>query len=446
MYTLINGDCEEKLREMDDNTVDAVVTDPPYGLGFMGKEWDRGVPPVKIWKEILRILKPGGHLLSFGGTRTYHRMVWNIEESGFEIRDQIQWIYGQSMPKSLNISKAINKAKGVKREVVGKNPNHRGESQYNNPYTKAKQWDGFGTALAPANEPIVLARKPISEKTIVNNVIKWGTGGLNIDGCRIETSGEENPSIKRYQSKPQKGNHGWEHKNRGANFDESTKKSMQQGRWPKNVILDESAAEMLDEQSGPCPSASNKKTTISGGIWGSGVIPVYEGGARYRHEKATGASRFFFNSEWSDECEWEAGEKDCANRFIYCAKASRSEKDSGLEQLDDKLFEQGGGAQNAIKRGESEYHTENQSGFNTIKKTKNNHATVKPVKLMRYLCRLITPPGGTVLDPFMGSGSTGIGAIKEGFQFIGIEKEKEYFEIATKRLNHWSREDSQLSL
>ncbi len=372
------GNCLDVLKTLPDNSVDSIVTDPPYGLsaarnsgksskgGFMGKKWDYDVPSKEIWIECLRVLKHGGHLLAFGGTRTYHRLVVQIEDAGFEIRDQIQWLYGTGFPKSHNISKAIDKSAGVEREVVGRNPNSRekcdksntlyesgtvGKTDYiTKPATlEAKKWDGWGTALKPANEPICLARKPLKEKTIAANVIKHGTGALNIDGCRIETP--------------------------------NTYKQNQSGRFPANVILDEEAGAILDKQAPTVGNMMNvnRKTTTTGGTGNSWTTS----------SKNEGDSNGFYDGLGG------------ASRFFYCAKASKSERNTGLEQ--------------------------------------NNHPTVKPVKLMRYLCRLITPPNGTVLDPFMGSGTTGIGAMLERFDFIGIEMEEEYLKIAEARIEAWKK-------
>lgn len=377
---LYNDDCLKRLKTFPDNSIDSVVTDPPYGLSFMNKKWDYDVPSVEIWREVLRVLKPGGHLLSFGGTRTYHRMVVNIEDAGFEIRDQIQWLYGSGFPKSHNISKGIDKKFKAKREIVGTRKQHdiRCNSYKDSkkefienitaPSTDlAKKWDGFGTALKPANEPIVLARKPLSEKTIVDNVLKWGTGGINIDGCRIQGGG-------------QKGEGGRLQANTGSksqfNGGKHNAINDSQGRFPANILLDESAAEMLDAQSGPCKTGDiNNKSAQSGfsksAIYGSskGIV------GKYKTDTPTGASRFF-----------------------YCAKSSKSERNAGLEDIT------------------------------------NGHPTVKPLKLMQYLTRLITPPNGTVLDPFMGSGTTGLACKNEGFNFIGTEMDKDYFEIAKKRI------------
>ena len=322
---LQHGDCLDKLKELADNSVDSIVTDPPYGLSFMGKHWDYDVPSTEIWAECLRVLKPGGHLLSFFGTRTYHRGVVRIEDAGFEIRDQIQWIYGSGFPKSHNL---------------------KGE------------WQGWGTALKPANEPIVLARKPL-EGTVAQNVEEWGCGALNVDGSRIS-------------GKPWKA-----HSATGlaetkfftdGNAKVIEKEPHDQGRWPANVIFDEAAAAMLGEPS----------------------------------------------------------------RFFYVAKASKYERNAGLEGMPTKeVHRYGSGIGEGIDP-------------NAPSKDKNFHPTIKPLKLMEYLIKLVTPPKGIVLDPFMGSGSTGVAAKKLGFEFIGIEREAEYLEIAKRRIDNTKEQQLQL--
>jgi hypothetical protein len=264
---LLLGDCLDKLKELEDNSVDSIVTDPPYGLSFMGKKWDYDVPSQEIWEECMRVLKPGGHLLSFAGSRTYHRMAVRIEDAGFEIRDQIMWVYGSGFPKSHNIGKAMDKLQGNEREVVGKkggkidfSKTKKGDTSFyetawdNKDYVELEitkgnsPWEGWGTALKPAHEPIVMARKPLSEKTVVDNVLEWGTGGINIDDSRIGFSEDDDPR-------------NW-HSNRKTTTFENTEniyelgiknvssQQNQQGRFPANIIFDEEAGRILDEQSG----------------------------------------------------------------------------------------------------------------------------------------------------------------------------------------------------
>lgn len=393
---IYNGNCLDEMKRLADNSVSAIVTDPPYGLSFMNKHWDYDVPSIEIWKEALRVLKPGGHLLSFGGTRTYHRMVVAIEDAGFEIRDQIQWIYGSGFPKSHNIDKAIDKMAGAEREVIGektfsdgskaRKTQNLGTAVFNDPESRAsnlvitapstdsaKQWQGWGTALKPANEPIVVARKPLDRgMTIAQNVLKYGTGALNIDETRIGTD------------KIESGRSG--HTGFCTPAESTDNKQFSIGRWPANVIFDEEAAAMLDEQSGVLK-------TNSGKALGS----------------KSGAKSIYGNDLDGPTYDNLKGDFGGASRFFYCAKASRSERNTGLE--DDSKEKQG---------------ARPNSG--------NNHPTVKPIKLMEYLIKLVTPPNEIVLDPFMGSGSTGVAAKNLGVNFIGIEMNEEYFEIAKKRL------------
>lgn len=418
---LILGDCLEKLKELPDNSVDSIVSDPPYGISFMGKKWDYEVPSVEIWQECLRVLKPGGHALVACGTRTQHRMAVNLEDAGFEIRDIVAWVYGSGFPKSLNIGKAIDKIQGNKRTVVGyakSNPDLRdvgqmskeaigidklsfgqtsGAKRQQTPIDKGNSpYEGWGTTLKPSIELWTLCRKPLSEKTIAENVLKWGVGGINIDGCRVATN--EKP-ITRFNKKQDEYFVG--------------KKPIPQtpfknsGRFPANFVHDGS-----DEVVGLFPNckgqvgakgrAANSKSGKYG--WNNGSEEINNKGAIPGIQDSGSASRFF-----------------------YTAKASKSERNKGLEGLPDKL----GGS---LEGGND---TRNGQNKPQLKPTKNNHPTVKPVSLMKYLCRLITPEGGIVLDPFMGSGSTGIGAKLEGFDFIGIELEPDYLEIAKARIDAW---------
>ena len=339
---LILGDSVDKLKELDDNSIDSIVTDPPYGLSFMGKKWDYDVPSQEIFEECLRVLKPGGHLLSFAGSRTYHRMAVRVEDAGFEIRDQIMWIYGSGFPKSHNIGK------------------------------KVEQYEGWGTALKPAHEPIVMARKPLSEKTVVNNVLEWGTAGINIEESRISYKSKDDMEIRknthRETNKLGDGNFG------GGKYSQP----VESGRFPANIILDKEAGRILDE------------TT------------------------------------------------DGASRFFYCPKTSKRDRNEGLEHLEGKHV----GTLNANSAdlenyGGSSLGASSLKGNHKPPQVKQNfHPTVKPTDLMLYLIRLVTPKGGTTLDPFMGSGSTGKAAIRGGFDFIGIEREKEYMEIAEARIQY----------
>jgi len=423
-YSLYLGDNIQWLKTLPSDSVDSVVTDPPYGLtsivkrfgksnskdaqygtdgvfkrsskGFMGKEWDSDVPSVEFWREVYRILKPGGHILSFGGTRTYHRMVTNIENAGFEIRDQLQWLFFTGFPKSHNIGKAIdsqiktgksnpksinecelNKTDG--RIIKTFQPNNGILGQKKNITKKigasldsesAKKWQGWGTGLKPANEPICLARKPISEKTIALNVLKHGTGGINIDDCRIGNEVRTTPI------------HSDDVKNDNTLF--GLHKTIQhdrvettEGRFPANVLIDESIGKILDEQGGIKNQGHWSNTNTKGfGKFGGGKSAYY--GTGEKDKSKIGASKFF-----------------------YVPKPSKKEKSMGLDQ------------------------------------TSNSHPTVKPITLISYLVRLITPPGGTVLDPYMGSGSGGISTLLEGFKFIGMDQDPEYFEIAKERIKNY---------
>ena len=401
---LLHGDCLEQMKTLEDNSVDAIVSDPPYGISFMSKKWDYDVPSVEVWKEAMRVLKPGGHALIACGTRTQHRMVCNIEDAGFEIRDVVSWIYGSGFPKSLNISKAIDKTAGAEREIVGLNPNNRDRSSHNYnsvgnvgseavitaPATdEAKQWDGWGTALKPACEFFTLCRKPLSESTVAKNVLKWGTGGINIDGCRVGTSGGG-----------QNGSGGSKDRTR-YRMSAIPKSNEVVGRFPANLIHDGSQ-EVLDLFPETKPSKSGGKTsrTGNGAKYGMGTAD------RTGHDDQGSAARFF-----------------------YCPKASKKDRNEGCEELEEK---DGTQRMNASL----ERHEEGREPTKRAEQSKNrnNHPTVKPTALMAYLCRLITPTGGVVLDPYMGSGSTGKAAVREGFSFVGIELDPDYYEICKARV------------
>jgi site-specific DNA-methyltransferase (adenine-specific) len=426
-----------------DNCIDNVVTDPPYNIGFMGKSWDNtGIAyNVDMWREVLRILKPGAHLLAFGGSRTYHRMACAIEDAGFEIRDMVEWIYGSGFPKSLDISKAIDKQVGAEREVVGVRiygdgkPCHfasdeamrdsagkcqSGETTHNlqtKPTTPAAvQWSGWGTALKPAHEPVCLARKPISEKTIAENVLKWGTGGINVDGCRVGTNDKLNGGMTTGSTSASEGwDRPWRHneeavKSKIVRCKGQVAKSESLGRFPANLIHDGSdgVVEMFPQTSTHFGTNTGYSGTSMFGLGGVG-----------NSEKSSGS----------------------AARFFYCAKASKAERDAGLEGEDERQMDEGRkegnpGGDNPRNRG--------------VNKRTNFHPTVKPIALMKYLIGLITPPphvfgenkiGGygqttpcVILDMFAGSGSTLVAAKLGGWRYIGIEIEKDYVAIAEKRL------------
>jgi DNA modification methylase len=355
--TVYIGNNLDILPILPDNSVDSIVTDPPYELGFMGKSWDSsGIAyNVDLWRECLQVLKPGGHLLAFSGSRTYHRMVVAIEDAGFEIRDMITWISNKTFPKSHNL---------------------KGE------------WQGWGTALKPTVEPIVMARKPLIG-TVAANVLEHGTGALNIDGSRIgttdETARKPSPVSK---SSPAGMGRGYAMGGNGSAL----------GRWPANVILDEYSAGLLDEQSGDRPSGGGANG-VMGGMFGSGK------------DNPNRANSIYFDSGG-------------ASRFFYVARASKRDRNEGLETLSAKTPHKRLGDQNALM-----------NPLNTQLR-ENFHPTVKPTTLMRYLVKLVTPPGGTVLDPFTGSGSTGKAAILEGFTFIGCEMTEDYLPIIQGRLEH----------
>lgn len=491
---LIHGDCRLAMRAMPADSIDAVVTDSPYGLEFMGKAWDRLVIGDvlhemraqqewhTIWaKDVYRVLKPGAHLLVFGGSRTAHRLACALEDAGFEIRDTLQWLFGTGFPKSLNISKAIDGAERGEPQG-GAKPSSPNAGKFRTQATEgkrtsadkgqgygagpgqfmaesgvvvvrdlteaAKPWDGWGTALKPAYEPIILARKPLAG-TVAQNVLRYGTGGLNIDATRIEYQSEADKAsatpqgactskeIAAIGAEPDAGR-GLER----VTFD----RPEQKGRWPANVLLDEDAAALLDAQSGPTGASAPVKGTEPSQPMGQHGI--------YCPQSGRVPGQFY-------------GDSGGASRFFYCSKASRSERDAGCESLTSKtsveavgrdpdtagalnpragagrrgaapiyrcakcgLNLQGGRAVTTCPDGSD--HEREVVGYN--EPVKNHHPTVKPVDVMQWLVRLITPPGGTVLDPFMGSGSTGIACQREGVSFIGMEIHDPYVTIAEARL------------
>jgi DNA modification methylase len=490
-----HGSNLDVLPTLPDNSVDAIVTDPPYELGFMGKSWDSsGIAySVELWAECLRVLKPGGHLLAFGGSRTWHRIAVAIEDAGFDVRDSIAWLYGSGFPKSLDISKAIDKVNGegarvqnfvsymkttglkpkeidealkkaglisqtsnravhyfndgqpqiptwemwqvirpmiadvpfeidllvdrveAEREVIGTKISGIANAEEKDRHTigaskavevnitapatdEAKKWQGWGTALKPAFEPIVVARKPLVG-TVAANVLEWGVGGLNIDGSRI--AGESWGSRPAHSPK-EVFEGGWTPK---------ATESAPAGRWPANIILDEHTAGLLDEQSGISTSLSHNRPQAT--KWGFGVHQ--DNSKQYDYE--TGQTGY--------------GDTGGASRFFYVAKASKKDRNEGLEDLPDVHPSEVTGR----KEGSAGASNGGYSGM-TETPRKNIHPTVKPTALMEYLVKLVTPPGGTVLDPFTGSGSTGKAALLNGFKFIGIELTEDYLPIIEGRLKH----------
>jgi DNA modification methylase len=432
---VLHGDCVELMRGMPENSVDSIVTDPPYELSFMGRRWDAsGIAySVEMWAEALRVLKPGGHLLAFGGTRTYHRMACAIEDVGFEIRDSIHWVYGSGFPKSLNIGKAIDKAAGapVKVGKAFKVAGEYGDRELRDPESQgadrdamrhvpitdeAARWEGWGTALKPAHEPIVVARKPLVG-TVAGNVLVWGTGGLNIDGCRvgtdeIKTSGARAANITGdTRSAAAAGMYG---PSEGVNTTHT-------GRWPANVVFDRTAGEALDAQAPSTGSflkpgkryEQDDRPAVN--TWNNGAHDAFGVDGK------GGASRFFTQADFGPD-DWP---------FVYQAKPSRKERNAGLDGLPEKrkVFNGKSDKPGSMKPGSVEDRQ-------TAQPAPNHHPTVKPVALMRHLVRLVTPPGGTVLDPFAGSGTTLVAAVLEGFDAIGCEMTDEYLPIIDGRVAH----------
>lgn len=397
MYNIWPCDCQTAMQYMDADSVDSVVTDPPYGLskepdaaevlrhwlagddyvhtgaGFMGKSWDSFVPGPAVWREAYRVLKPGGHLVAFFGTRTYDLGVMALRLAGFEIRDQLAWVFGSGFPKSHDVSKGIDKMLGAERavtplelrpavsgDIISYDQRNSAERERRDiPATpEAEQWGGWGTALKPAYEPIVLARKPLSERTVAANVLRWGTGALNIDGCRIEADDGQNRSRPPRTPNSILGG--------GAGTNLTASEHNESGRWPANLTHDGHAG--LGEQ----------------------------------------------------------------GRYFYCPKASKADRNRGLEQHDPQPT-----AASQFRPNHAEKAADGQDGnpYGRWKPERNHHPTVKPTALMQWLCRMVTPPGGTVLDPFTGSGSTGVAAVLEGFNFIGCEMTEEYLPIIHARID-----------
>jgi len=600
---LMLGDNISSLKKLPDNSIDSIVTDPPYGLSFMNKKWDYDVPSVDFWKEVWRVLKPGGHILSFGGTRTYHRMVVNIEDAGFEIRDQIMWLYGSGFPKSHNIGKAVDKLQGNEREVVeatgryaydfkdnsGKLVNTRdadNDDKKKIELTKGQSpWEGWGTALKPSNEPICLARKPLSEKSVAENVLKWGTGGINVDGCRVGSEILQSSLVK-----SEKNTHhnytGTDESNALYDNGNRLKGEINEGRFPANIILECLCDEVIKGENnglkklnfdnygnGEYGKKDGRKTMPTAneieGTWYKDKGDIHTNPncpCRLMDEQSgvsSGTKRTNFkknNTIWQekqDEGDTMSGgysDKGGASRFFYQAKVSKKERNMGLDGFEveiltptiklllktdynnknfiwekedlkikladtDKLHQKD--IEEYITTDDNKWNTElfgkiiteqflmdtksiiltatnsttiyqtlnlliqkniktniqelnglmvkdiklvsdvenksikmnitlqKKDGYSqnvnlveleevwsiSVKENKCSHPTLKPVNLMAYLCRLITPPNGIVLDPFMGSGSTGIAARLEGFRFLGMEMDEDYFKIAESRIN-----------
>jgi len=479
---IIQGDVIEELKKLPDNSIDAIITDPPYELGFMGKKWDySGISfNINLWKECLRVLKYGGHLLSFGGTRTYHRLTCSIEDAGFEIRDCIMWIYGSGFPKNLNVGKQVDKIQGNKRESkgivkgMGTRPNilEFADRPIKNKFELTEgnsEWEGWGTALKPACEPIVVARKPLSERNVALNVLKWGTGGINIDACRIGTDDKLGGGANTTGSTPKHEGYRrpWmddkEHiKEYIERKKDAVKKAEEQGRFPANIILECTCDNIIKGKKKPqkqgCVRTSKdevydlgfkKKEGYvanapddygdSGDIHTDPNCPCYlldeqsgktlsKGGQSY--SKTSKIYGEYSNDRIVKGCGF--GDKGGASRFFYCAKANKGERNLGCENFEPKLRADA----NKIMGDAGKFKTGSGNPRNSL--LKNNHPTVKPIKLMEYLVKLITRENAIVLDPFLGSGTTAIACVKTGRKYIGMEKEKEYIKIAKARIKQFS--------
>lgn len=422
-YMVIEGDCLEVLRGMEDSSIDSIVTDPPAGINFMGKQWDKDKGGKAQWvewmtevaTECLRVIKPGGHALVWSIPRTSHWTGDAWENAGWQPRDKIYHCFGSGFPKSHNVSKAIDKAAGVELKVVGKvaNPDSSIYSQSENKMSKdvdittsttleAQQWEGWGTALKPAIEEWWLFRKPL-QGTIAQNVQEWGTGALNIDGCRVGTSKNVPASCS---TKSQWFGMGSEDGSESGH-DPNT------GRWPANFIHDGSPEVVEcfpDTGESTARQGYPGGSTFGGSSMGEGVIGTWYG-------DRGSAARFFKQCPDTDLEDTEI------RQLIYQGKATKRDRDEGCEGLEEK------------KNNWGDKSTFQQTKPEDQQPKRNHHPTVKSTPLMQYLCRLITPPGGIILDPFTGSGSTGKAAVLEGFRFIGIEEDEEYVAISNARIS-----------
>ena len=419
-FEILHADCREQLALFQPECVDAFVQDPPYGLSFMGKGWDHSVPGPDYFEAQLRVAKPGAHLVAFGGTRTYHRLACAIEDAGWELRDCLMWLYGTGFPKSADVSKGIDAHHfGVWLDTHG----HREEYHRQLADAKARKataaevkalhrtWHeaagaidtedarahaGQGTALKPAWEPIVLARKPF-KGTVAANVLAHGTGALNIDATRI--AAPDAPEVATVAPNAKSRYVGVMNGGTISAPEPRTNSTSQAGRWPANLVLDPEAAAELDAQTGERKSGTQRAPLGTGGIW---------------------------SGESNTPCGPQYGDTGGASRFFYCAKASKAEREAGLEDFTPQIVNDGRATpiDNAYQRGDT--------------KRRNTHPTVKPIALMRWLCRLVTPPGGLVVDPFCGSGTTGCAAVAEGFDFLGIDLDAGHAALADARVRHWA--------
>lgn len=438
-------DCLIGLDLLDDNSIDSIIVDSPYFIGFMNKKFDDPKNNIalnpEVWKKCYKKLKPGGYLLTFGACRSHHRLWCVLEDVGFNIRETLMWIFSQGFPKSLNIGKNIDKKFGNKRKSLsipnGKNNLYgkgMGGGEWNAPSeppisNKAKNWDGWGTNAKPCYEPICMAQKPISEKSLVDNILRWGTGGINIQESRIEYA--QNDRLLKG------GTYGGNRlSGAGSSIFGNGEKSVEYGdgilppgRWPGNVIFDESAGQVLDEQTGiskPKPARRGKRGGKGFGFFDDEKSKNAEG--FWPEDFGGGASRFFKNINYTEE-ELLEFENNLVP-FFYCGKAARSEREAGLENLEShEQRQEWATIQDARPHTKENYKYEG-------KQIKNTGPCVKPIKLLEYLCKLVTPPGGIILDIFGGTGSLGVAAENLGFNYILFEKELEYFTIAEARIQN----------
>jgi hypothetical protein len=420
------GDMRKVLRTLQDNSFDAIVSDPPYELSFMGKEWDgTGIAfDAAAWAEAVRVLKPGGHIVAFGGTRTFHRIAVAIEDAGTQIRDSLAWLYGQGMPKSSNISKLLDKAAGLEQPVIregasgkgapagaalgaGLNVNFAARPKTAAVSELAKHWEGWGTALKPSFEPIILARKPLVG-TIVQNIKAHGVAGLNIDAARVPHASAADlekhaAGVKAIKERGGSMEGSWKNSSDLSGANDVT----DAGRWPPNVVCDESVAADLDATNGNHPSAP------------------FKGGPKQKRGQ-------IFDLE--EVAEGGYADDGGVSRYFYCPKAGSKERDAGLEHWPVLSGAEATGS----KEGQARL-ANGRTGAGRGGGRRNPHPTVKPIALMRWLCKLVTPPGGFILDPFAGSGTTGCAAALEGFHFAGIELDPIHTRLAMDRIAYWAR-------